>query len=72
MTKYRIHIVNENGHIADRRDVSRATDEEARLAATREVKPDGQAEVSAGERCVGRVSGEDAPSTGVLSGKGPT
>ncbi len=72
MTKYRIHIVNEDGHVADRWKVSRATDDETRLAATFEVKPDGQAEVWAGERYGGRISGEDAPSTGTPSGKRPT
>jgi hypothetical protein len=71
MTKYRIHVVNEDGHVADHKEVSRATDEEARLAAKHEIKPDGQAEVWAGERCVGQVSGDDAPSSGRASGKRP-
>jgi hypothetical protein len=57
MTKYRIHVVNEDGHVADRKDVSRANDQEARLAAKHEIKADGQAEVWDGERCVGQVSG---------------
>ena len=69
MTRYRIHVVNEDGHIADRKDVSRSTDEEARLAAKNEVKPGGQAEVWAGERCVGQVSGEGVPSSGTAQGR---
>jgi hypothetical protein len=67
MTKYGSHIVNENGHVADRREVSRATDEETRLGVTHEVKLDSQADVWAAERCVGRVTCEAAPSTGMPS-----
>jgi hypothetical protein len=72
MTKYRIHVVNEDGHVAGHKDVSRATDEEARLAAKYEVTPDGQAEVWAGERCVGQVVGEGShPSGASALGKTP-
>jgi hypothetical protein len=72
MTKYRIHVVNEDGLIARRKEVSRATDEEARLAAKNEVEPNGQAEVWAGERCVGQVSGKHASSSGKVPGESPT
>jgi hypothetical protein len=73
MTKYRIHVVNEDGHVAGHKDVSRANDEEARLAAKHEVTPDGQAEVWAGERCVGQVVGDvGPPSGGSAPGETPT
>jgi hypothetical protein len=61
MTKYRIHVVNEDGHVADRKDVSRANDQKARLAAKHEIKADGQAEVWDGGAAELRWAGADDP-----------
>ncbi len=69
MTKYCINVVNADGHVVDRKAVSRATDEEARTAAKHPAKPDGQAEVWAGVRCVGQVLGRDSRSVGKRSEK---
>jgi hypothetical protein len=64
MTRYRIHVINEAGRVAVSREISRATDEQAREAAKRDLKAGGQAEVWAGERCVGQVSSEHNPHPG--------
>jgi hypothetical protein len=59
MTRYRIDVINEAGRVTVSTEISRATDEQARVAAKRDLKAGGQAEVWSGERCVGQVSDED-------------